>query len=155
MFNVFKKPKEKVELTEQVPVDNLRSYVVQGYEKQKILEAEIEVKDDEIQGLKNTIEELDALKVVLSEKERTIRHLEYKVSEIERLEEQLSEKEKKIADYVIMVNELNTKLSKMMVDIKQEANEDIKESIVSRIQQHKGNLSKAKAIELVEEVTGI
>lgn len=152
---MFKKPKEKVELTEQVPVDNLRSYVVQGYEKQKILEAEIEVKDDEIQGLKNTIEELDALKVVLSEKERTIRHLEYKVSEIERLEEQLSEKEKKIADYVIMVNELNTKLSKMMVDIKQEANEDIKESIVSRIQQHKGNLSKAKAIELVEEVTGI
>lgn len=95
MFNLFKKPKEEVELTEQVSVDNLRSYVVQGYEKQKILEAEIEVKDDEIQGLKNKIEELDALKVVLSEKERTIRSLEYKVRAIERLEEQLSEKGKK------------------------------------------------------------
>lgn len=54
-----------------------------------------------------------------------------------------------------MVNELNTKLSKMMVDIKQQANEGIKECIVGRIQQHKGNLSKAKAIELVEEVTDI
>lgn len=34
IFSLFKKPQEEVELTDQVSVDNLISYAIQGYEKQ-------------------------------------------------------------------------------------------------------------------------
>jgi hypothetical protein len=44
MFGLTKKKKE-YDLADQIPVDNLKKYVVQGYEKEKALELQIEQKD--------------------------------------------------------------------------------------------------------------
>jgi len=52
MFGLIKKKKE-YDLADQIPVDNLKKYVVQGYEKEKSLESQIEKKDSEIEKLQN------------------------------------------------------------------------------------------------------
>lgn len=54
-----------------------------------------------------------------------------------------------------MVNEYRDNLNKRMYNVKQQESEELKKSIIYKIEQHKGILSKIQAIELVEEITGI
>lgn len=158
MFNVFKKkPEEETQLTDQISVDNLKAYVVQGYDKEKELQSKLDRKEQEINDLKVKIEELDALKVVLENKERIIRELEYKNKRVENLENQLADRENKNSDLVIKNRQLKNQIDEMQnerktieIDIKRVAKAETIAWITNRVEQHKGNLSKAKAIELVK-----
>lgn len=158
MFNLFKKTKEeeKMALTDQIPIDNLKSYVVQGYDKEKKLEKKIEEKQIEIEQLKTKVKETDALKVVLENREQTIRDFEYKYKKVETLEQKILDTEREYNDQRIKNRELKNRITELQrnrsimdADIKSTTREETKAMISKRIEQHKGNLSKATAIELV------
>ncbi|MBO0473257.1 hypothetical protein JZO86_06025 [Enterococcus ureasiticus] len=158
MFNVFKKkPEEETQLTDQISVDNLKAYVVHGYDKEKELQSKLDRKEQEINGLKVKIEELDALKVVLENKERIIRELNYKYEKVEALEKQIIDTDNKWNDQVIKNRELRNQISKMEQErrtiepiIRSSARGEVISRITERIENHKGNLSKAKAVEIIK-----
>lgn len=157
MFNLFKKTKEEqTALTDQIPIDNLKSYVVQGYDKEKELEKKLDEKQVEIEQLKIKVKEMDALKVVLENREQAIRDFEYKYKKVEALEQKILEKEKDYNDQRIKNRELKNRIVELQrnrniidANIKSATIAETKDLISSRIEQHKGNLSKAKAINLV------
>ncbi|OTN83705.1 hypothetical protein A5819_003466 [Enterococcus sp. 7E2_DIV0204] len=158
MFNVFKKkPEEETQLTDQISVDNLKAYVVQGYDKEKELQSKLDRKEQEINDLKVKIEELDALKVVLENKERIIRELNYKYEKVGALEKQIIDTDNKWNDQVIKNRELRNQISKMEQErrtiepiIRSSERGVVISRITERIENHKGNLSKAKAIEIIK-----
>lgn len=158
MFNLFKKqPEEETQLTDQISVDNLKAYVVQGYDKEKELQAKLDHKQQEVNDLKAKVKELDALKVVLENKERIIKELEHKNEQIENIEKQIIDRENKNSDLVIKNRRLENQIADMQrerrtiePDIKKVARAETIDRISNRIERHKGNLSKAKAIEIIK-----
>lgn len=145
MFNLFKKkqPEPETQLTDHVPVDNLKAYVVRGYETEKRLTAELDRKNQ-------TIKEFDATKVILSEKERDIRELENQNKEINQLENKIIEAEKLLNERKIIIKNLYDERQNLELQTEEHFTTLCKQSIINRVEQHKGNLSKAKAIEIVE-----
>lgn len=152
MFNLFKKkqPEPETQLTDHVPVDNLKAYVVREYEKGKQLTAELDKKNQTIEELKSRLKDFDAMEVILSEKQEEIRKLEFENQKIDQLKIKIDERNRKIDDYAIKVTELKKSRESYGRDLIQKTRLDVKQSIINRIEQHKGNLSKAKAIEIVE-----
>ncbi|MDA9472064.1 hypothetical protein [Enterococcus sp. 5H] len=152
MFNLFKKkqPEPETQLTDHVPVDNLKAYVVRGYETEKRLTAELDMKNQTIKELESKLEDFDALEVILSEKQEEIWKLEFENQKIEQLKTKIDERNRKIDDYAIKVTELKKSRESYGRYLIQKTRSEVKQSIINRIEQHKGNLSKAKAIEIVE-----
>lgn len=152
MFNLFKKkqPELETQLTDHVPVDNLKAYVVRGYETEKRLTAELDMKNQTIEELKSRLEDFDAMEVILSEKQEEIRKLEFENQKIDQLKTKIDERNRKIDDYAIKVTELKKSRESYGRDLIQKTRSEVKQSIINRIEQHKGNLSKAKVIEIVE-----
>lgn len=151
MFNLFKKqPEPETQLTDHVPVDNLKAYVVREYEKGKQLTAELDKKNQTIEELKSRLKDFDAMEVILSEKQEEIRKLEFENQKIEQLKTKIDERNRKIDDYAIKVTELKKSRESYGRDLIQKTRSEVKHSIINQLEQHKGNLSKAKAIEIVE-----
>lgn len=69
--------------------------MVQGYEKEKSLELQIEKKDSEIEKLQNDLQQFEALKVVLENKEKTIADLNGRLYSIDRYKSRIEDLESK------------------------------------------------------------
>lgn len=151
MFNLFKKqPEPGTQLTDQISVDNLKAYVVEGYDKEKALKSELSDKQAEIELLKDQIKEHDALKVVLDEKQQIISNLEFENKKIATLQKRIEEKDKMLNNRKIIIKNLQDERETLEQSMKEHFTAECQKSIASRLEQHKGNLSKAKAIELVK-----
>lgn len=155
MFNLFK-PKKKEEpqhqLSEQIPVSNLEAYVVQGYENEKRLKSEIADLKNEIESFKKKEKEHDALKVVLRNKEREISGLLVENKRIERLEERLSESEKRFNSSKIREQSLLDERGRLEKEMRGVVTAEVKGRISYKVSNHKGNLSKAAVLEMIEGV---
>lgn len=154
MFNIFKKKyeEEKHELSEQIPVSNLESYVVQGYENEKRMKSEIERLKGKIEQYEKDKVEHSALKVVLQNKEREIDNLIAENKRIERLEEQLNESRKRFNNLKIREQSLLDERDKLEDAMREAITADVKNTVLAKINEHKGNLSKAIVTEIVEGV---
>ncbi|TYU88942.1 hypothetical protein FZX01_05375 [Listeria monocytogenes] len=143
---------EETELTDLVNVSNLKSYVVEGYEKEKQLKNELEQKDRRIQALQKQLHEYDAIKVVLEQKEREIVSLESKIREIPVLESMNTDLKERLNEKDIANRKLNELRRANIAEARQEVTGKLVNEIVARLQEHKGNLSKAQAVEIAKGV---
>lgn len=153
MFSLFKKEKEtkeETELTDLVKVDNLKAYVVEGYKKEEELKAEIQDKTKEIDRLNKKLLDLDALKVVLAKKEQDIRDLKIKNQKIETLESRLEYANNQLNEQRIANRELINRREKLNAEAYNRAADNFRTTFAESIEKHKGNLSKAMAIEIAE-----
>ncbi|KRN84197.1 hypothetical protein IV75_GL000907 [Carnobacterium maltaromaticum] len=153
MFSLFKKEKEtkeETELTDLVKVDNLKAYVVEGYKKEEELKAEIQDKTKEIDRLNKKLLDLDALKVVLAKKEQDIRDLKIENQKIETLESKLEYANNQLNEQRIANRELINRREKLNTEAYNQASEKFRKTFVESVEKHKGNLSKAMAIEIAE-----
>ncbi|MGG5337286.1 hypothetical protein [Enterococcus sp. AZ154] len=162
MFGLIKKKKE-YDLADQIPVDNLKKYVVQGYEKEKALELQIEQKDSEIEKLQNDLQQFEALKVVLENKEKTIADLNGRLDSIDRYKSRVEDLEsknntlriekKQLADEVYELKKQEKKIAKRVSDkVSKETSAAIKLNLKKKILGIKGNLSKGQVINLIDQV---
>ncbi|WP_413486787.1 hypothetical protein [Carnobacterium maltaromaticum] len=154
MFGIFKKQEKEVqeetELTDLVKVDNLKAYVVEGYKKEEELKAEIQDKTKEIDRLNKKLLDLDALKVVLAKKEQDIRDLKIENQKIETLESKLEYANNQLNEQRIANRELINRREKLNAEAYNQASEKFRKTFVESVEKHKGNLSKAMAIEIAE-----
>lgn len=162
MFGLTKKKKE-YDLADQIPVDNLKKYVVQGYEKEKSLELLIEQKDSEIEKLQNDLQQFEALKVVLENKEKTIADLNGRLDSIDRYKSRVEDLEsknntlriekKQLADEVYELKRQEKKIAERVSDkVSKETSAAIKLNLKKKILGIKGNLSKGQVINLIDQV---
>ncbi|MDU5814283.1 MAG: hypothetical protein E6Z68_12070 [Enterococcus casseliflavus] len=162
MFGLIKKKKE-YDLADQIPVDNLKKYVVQGYEKEKALELQIEQKDSEIEKLQNDLQQFEALKVVLENKEKTIADFngrlysidQYKsrVEDLESKNNTLRIEKKQLADEVYELKRQEKKIAERVSDkVSKETSAAIKLNLKKKILGIKGNLSKGQVVNLIDQV---
>ena len=162
MFGLIKKKKE-YDLADQIPVDNLKKYVVQGYEKEKYLELQIEKKDSEIEKLQNDLQQFDALKVVLENKEKTIADLNGRLDSIDRYKSRVEDLEsknntlriekKQLADEVYELKRQEKKIAERVSDkVSKETSAAIKLNLKKKILVIKGNLSKGQVVNLIDQV---
>jgi DNA repair exonuclease SbcCD ATPase subunit len=162
MFGLIKKKKE-YDLADQIPVDNLKKYVVQGYEKEKALELQIEQKDSEIEKLQNDLQQFEALKVVLENQEKTIVDLNGKLSSIDRYKSRVEDLEsknntlriekKQLADEVYELKRQEKKIAERVSDkVSKETTAAIKLNLKKKILGIKGNLSKGQVVNLIDQV---
>ena len=154
MFGIFKKQEKEIEketeLTELVSVDNLKAYVVKGYQKEEELKVDLQNRGKEIERLKNELLELDALKVVLAKYKQDIKNLEYENKKIETLESKLEYANNQLNEQRIANRELINRREKFNVEAYNRASENFRKTFVESVEKHKGNLSKSKAIEIAE-----
>lgn len=161
LFGMFKKQEKEVqeetELTDLVKVDNLKAYVVEGYKKEEELKAEIQDKTKEIDRLNKKLLDLDALKVVLAKKEQDIRELKIENQKIETLESKLEYANNQLNEQRIANRELINRREKLNAEAYDKASEaynraseKFRKTFVESVEKHKGNLSKAMAIEIAE-----
>lgn len=139
---------KKLELaTVQVP--DIKQYLVDEYERAAKLEEKIQEMESLLNACKETQLKYDATLVTLDELKTRVGRRD---KEIEKLKQQLYKKEDELR---VAYDELNTfkiKISRAAIDkdeIKNEIVNEIKDKIVKRFHQHKGALSKKRAIELV------
>ena len=162
MFGLIKKKKE-YDLADQIPIDNLKKYVVQGYEKEKSLELQIEQKDSEIEKLQNDLQQFEALKVVLENKEKTIADLNGRLDSIDRYKSRVEDLEsknntlriekKQLADEVYELKRQEKKIAERVSDkVSKETTAAIKLNLKKKILGIKGNLSKGQVINLIDQV---
>lgn len=162
MFGLIKKKKE-YDLADQIPVDNLKKYVVQGYEKEKSLELQIEKKDSEIEKLQNDLQQFDALKVVLENKEKTIADLNGRLDSIDRYKSRVEDLEsknntlriekKQLAYEVYELKRQEKKIAERVSDkVSKETSAAIKLNLKKKILGIKGNLSKGQVVNLIDQV---
>lgn len=161
MFGIFKKQEKEVqeetELTDLVKVDNLKAYVVEGYKKEEELKIDLQNRGKEIERLKKGLIELDALKVVLAKKEQDIRDLKIENQKIETLESRLEYANNQLNEQRIANRELINRREKLNAEAYDkaseaynQASEKFRKTFVESVEKHKGNLSKAMAIEIAE-----
>lgn len=159
MFGIFKKQEKEVqeenELTDLVKVDNLKAYVVEGYKKEEELKAEIQDKTKEIDRLNKKLLDLDALIVVLAKKEQDIRNLKIENQKIENqkietLESRLEYANNQLNEQRIANRELCNRREKLNTEAYNRAADNFRTTFAESIEKHKGNLSKAMAIEIAE-----
>ncbi|MEO2550715.1 hypothetical protein [Enterococcus casseliflavus] len=162
MFGLIKKKKE-YDLADQIPVDNLKKYVVQGYEKEKALELQIEQKDSEIEKLQNDQQQFEALKVVLENKEKTIADLNGRLYSIDQYKSRLEDLEsknntlriekKQLAGEVYELKRQEKKIAERVSDkVSKETSAAIKLNLKKKILGIKGNLSKGQVVNLIDQV---
>lgn len=161
MFRKFRKPEvlveQKVEenhyLPEEIKVDNLKEYVVKGFELEKELKAEIERLKNSKAELIEKVKENEIQAVVLSDYKHKISNLERKAefseAEIEKIKTELLEKKSSLNDYIIRARQGETEYQKGLKDGKERAVLILTELI----NNHKGNLSKQQVLDYLEEVT--
>lgn len=143
---------------EHISVSNLKDYVVQGYEKEKQLNAQLLMQAKTIDELYEKLAEKDSLLVILEKKESDISSLELKNS---KLEHRLLEIDKLTDENNTLAIKLKT--ARDLID-KQESNSrqatqvvlgkyttDLIEQLTVSFKYHKGNLSKAIAIEVAKD----
>lgn len=154
LFGMFKKQEKEVqeetELTDLVKVDNLKAYVVEGYKKEEELKAEIQDKTKEIDRLNKKLLDLDALKVVLAKKEQDIRDLKIENQKIEMLESKLEYANNQLNEQRIANRELCNRREKLNTEAYNRAADNFRTTFAESIEKHKGNLSKAMAVEIAE-----
>lgn len=162
MFGLIKKKKE-YDLADQIPVDNLKKYVVQGYEKEKALELQIEQKDSEIEKLQNDLQQFEALKVVLENKEKTIADLNGRLYSLDRYKSRIEDLEsknntlmiekKQLAEEVYELKRQEKKIAERVSDkVSKETSAAIKLNLKKKILGIKGNLSKGQVVNLIDQV---
>lgn len=160
MFKFLTKKDEQeeiaeTELTDLVNVSNLKSYVVEGYEKEKQLKSELEQKDRRIQALQKQLHEYDAIKVVLEQKEREILSLESKIREIPVLESMNTDLKERLNEKDIANRKLNERRRGDIAEARRDVATKLVNQVCGRLQGHKGNLSKAQAVEIVKKSGGL
>ncbi|MEB6088048.1 MULTISPECIES: hypothetical protein [Enterococcus] len=162
MFGLIKKKKE-YDLADQIPVDNLKKYVVQGYEKEKSLELQIEKKDSEIEKLQNDLQQFEALKVVLENKEKTIAdlngrlysidHYKSRIEDLESKNNTLKIEKKQLADEVNELKRQEKQITEKISDkVSKEISAAIKLNLKKKVLGIKGNLSKGQVINLIDQI---
>lgn len=161
MFKFLNKKEEKAEevaeteLTDLVNVSNLKSYVVEGYEKEKQLKSELEQKNKRIHALQKQLHEFDAIKVVLEQKEGEIALLESKIREIPVLEAMNTDLKERLNEKDIANRKLNERRRVDIAEARRDVATKLVNQICGRLQSHKGNLSKAQAVEIVNKSGGL
>lgn len=133
-----------------VEVRDIKQYLVDEYERSQKLFNEVEYLKSELERAREVKMKYDATLVTLDEyskrlenQERRLKSKEYKIEDLQR---QLDEAR----------DELNTckiQLSRAAItreEIKEEIVADTKDQIIQSIQEHKGNLSKLLAVEIIQ-----
>lgn len=159
MFSLFKPKEKEVSLTDNIPVDNLKNYVVQGYEKEKELMNQLEQKERYIKKLRQQTEEFDALKVVLAKKETDIDQLERKLKAVDELQNKNAvlqstantlriRYEEAFEESVRAKDNIDSAISKGV----NEFSDMIYNEFSQLVDAHKGNLSKQQAKECLDSL---
>ncbi|MGM0238407.1 hypothetical protein [Enterococcus sp. AZ103] len=163
MFDLFKKKKEitsnETELTDNIPVSNLKNYVVQGYEKEKELLEDIGDKAREILRLRDSLKEFDALKVVLEKKESDIRRLETDLKLAEKYKDLNTELNDKINTLQIEKHNLLKEKAEITSSLESQFSQkllafsdDLLEKFSELVTNYKGNLSKQEAKDILDSL---
>ena len=142
---------EKKQEIATVQVRDIKQYLVDEYDRAKKLEERNNYLRHELDLAEELKLKYDASLVLLDEYKARLESYEKKFSEkdkeIEKYQENFRKAKEEVNDYKITLS--RTALTKD--EIKAEVVSEIKADIIRRIQNHKGNLSKASAIELVKE----
>lgn len=132
-----------------VQVRDIKQYLVEEYERSRALVCQNEELQQELIDAEETRLKYDATLVTLDEYKTRLDSYEKKLHskdiEIAIFKEQLSQTRDVLNDYKI-------KLSRASIakdEIREEVAEEVKESIVKRIEAFRGSLSKSKMISLI------
>ena len=164
-MSLFRKKKESTELmpvttrplTERdmelatIKVPDIKKYLVDEYKRSEEMEKKIQELEGLLRMCKETEFKYEASLVTIDEFKG---RLNRKEKAIEDLKQQLYKKEDELAAAYDEVNTYRIKMSRAAIDkdeIRREVVDETKSKIVERFNQHKGSLSKKKAIELVLE----
>ena len=159
-MGLFKKNNYEIVETEPkneiatIEVRDIKQYLADEYERSRSLNMENERLRERIERSEEVKLKYDASLVTLEEYKVRIDELESQLSKERRKTEIEKERYKAAVEetntYKIIMNRTATEKNK----IRAEVIDEIKGEIVERIKNFKGNLSKAKAIELVEAEGG-
>lgn len=163
LLGLFKKKEvqrdEELENVKMIPVPDIRAYMLKGYEEIKEVKnksEELESKLNEYKEKADKFEQLyNAQLIVSQEFEERYNTAESKRKIFERrleTEEGLRKADNKESKQEIdKLKEQNYILQEKIKEAKIIISKEIKEELINKIQAFKGNLSKSKVINLIEE----
>ncbi|MBC1524136.1 hypothetical protein HB884_07940 [Listeria booriae] len=164
MLNIFKRSKRKIApLAELSQVRDLKSYVVEAYEKQEEDKRTIELNKKSLSHLEGLLrectQESNVLKVVLEKnKDKLISEIQKNIdlgNSYSELEERLYSVQSDLNSRLISAHEDNSALEKQKQRIEKTIGDRIKRELKHRVSNHKGNLSKGVALKYISEVGGV
>lgn len=135
-----------------VQVKDIKEYLLEEYERSKGLVDQVEMLKRQLFESKETKIKYDATLVTLDEYKERLNSYEKKFSEYEML---LSEARDETDSVRYELNDYKIRFQRASItkdEIKMEVIEEIKGKIIKAIMEHKGNLSKTKAVEIVRGV---
>ena len=141
---------EKKQKLATVQVRDIKQYLVDEYDRAKKLEERNEYLRNELDLANEVKLKYDASLVLIDEYKARLESYEKKLAEkdkkIEKCQEDFRKAKEEVNDYKITLS--RTALTKD--EIRAEVVSETKAEIAKRIHNHKGNLSKASAIEIVK-----
>jgi len=150
-LQIFKKKREVVPAvtTALVPVRDLQQHIVDCFDEMSGLENKIRVQAEQIEKIKPLEQEKNAALTLTDEyKKRVLK----KEQEIIRLEKRIEEKNEAVVNLTDERNVLQIKLAEADVPfVYKKAVSEFAEIIMQNIQNEKGNLSKAKVVNLIKD----
>lgn len=163
--SIFKKKSEIIpsenqpEITElrNIPVRDIKSYLVQEFERANRLNEEIErMKERELNQYRPLQAQLDASLVLIDEYKNRLEHTEKKCEKLEKAlfvakDEADAEREKR-HDLVIRLEQIGKEAKEIRTNIIHALAPLLSAELSRQILEVKGNLSKSKAREIVTEL---
>ena len=137
-----------------IEVRDIKQYLADEYERSRDLQAENRMLRNQIERSEEVKLKYDASLVTLEEYKVRIDELEKQVKDERRKTEFEKEKYKAAVEETNTYKIIMSRTAREKNKIRAEVISEIKGEIVERIKAFKGNLSKAKAIELVETEGG-
>lgn len=152
-------PKKSEELTVvpdteiSVAIPDIKQYLVEEYERVNELKLINEGLEQELEKSQEVKIKYDAALVTLDEYSRRLKSTELSIAKEKEKTENVKRELKAAIDEV---NSYKIKLSHAALtkeELKEEIREDLKTEIISKINNHKGNLSKKIVCELINGIT--
>ena len=135
----------------QVKVRDVKEYLVDEYERSQKLFEENEKLKEKLGKMEETKLKYEATLVTLDEYKNRLERYERKIETKEQEVEKIKELNEQIREEM---NNCKIQLSRASItkgEIKDEIISKAKEQIINSIMSHKGSLSKARAVEIVQE----
>lgn len=163
LLGLFKKKEiqtdEELENMKMIAVPDIRSYMLKGYEEIKEIKDEKEELEQKIKEYKEQADKFEQLYnaqlVVSQEFEQRYNTAESKrkflVSKYESEQDLRKLDNKESKQEIDRLKEQNYILQEKLEDTKTIISKEIKEELINKVQALKGNLSKSKIINLIEE----
>lgn len=159
MFEIFKKKENEVATINtpdirRIEVRDLKEYLVEEIERTNTMQRVLDSKEREIERLEIEEEKYKATLILTDEYSKRLENYEERLSDahgkIADLQEKLRNEKDNVNDLKIQYSRLEMTEEQIRDNIQKELVEDCCDLIISNIHLHKGALSKAKAIEMVE-----